>query len=137
MAELVAVLVIAGVLAIIVVPRFAGTEFRDAQLYNQTAAALRFAHKSAIAKQRTVCVAFTANTVTLTYDANYGTAACGPALTAPGGGIYVVTGPGGAALAGVNFSYDRTGRPSAGQTITVSGVRQIIVEVESGYVRTQ
>jgi MSHA pilin protein MshC len=137
MAELVAVLVIAGVIAIVVLPRFAGSEFRDAQLYNQTAAALRFAQKSALAMQRTVCVAFTANTITLSYDPNYGTAACASALTAPAGGAYVVNAPAGAALAAVNFSYDRTGRPSTGQTITVSGARQMFVETESGYVRTQ
>jgi MSHA pilin protein MshC len=136
MAELVAVLVIMAVLAAVAVPRFWGSEFQEARLLDETAAALRFAQKSALAMQRTVCVSFTATTVTLSYDPNYATAVCNTALTAPTGGAYVVTAAGGTALAAVNFTYSRTGLPSIGQTITAGG-RPIIVEAGSGYVRTQ
>jgi MSHA pilin protein MshC len=136
MPELVAVLVILAILAAVAIPRFAGSQFSEARLYDETAAALRFAQRSALSMQRTVCATFTANTLALTYDPNYATAACAIALAGPAGGAYVVNAPSGTTLAAVNFSYDRAGRPSTGQTITVSGGRQIFVEAESGYVRT-
>jgi MSHA pilin protein MshC len=138
LAELVAVISIAAVLAIIAVPRFWGSEFQQAQLYDQTVAALRFAQKSSLAMQRTVCVAFTGTTVTLTYDPNYAPTACTTALAGPTGGAYVVTAPSGTTLAAVpgSFNYNRLGQPSAAQTITVSGGRQMFVEAVSGYVRT-
>jgi len=135
--ELVAVLLIMGVLAIVVVPRFWSSGFDESRLYSETAAALRFAQKSALAMQRTVCVTFSATTVTLSYDSNYATAVCNTPLVAPDGGAYVVNAGGGTTLAAASFTYDRTGRPSAGQTITVSGGRQLFVEAVSGYVRTQ
>jgi len=135
--ELVAVLLILGVLSIVAVPRFWGSEYDEARFYDETTAALRFAHRSALAMQRTVCVAFTATTVTLTYDPNYGTGVCSAGLPGPAGAPapYTVTAAGAAFFAAVpmNFSFDRLGRASLGQTITAGG-RTIVVEAESGYV---
>lgn len=135
--ELIAVLLILGILSIVAIPRFWGSEYDQARFYDETTAALRFAQKTAVAMQRTVCVAFTATTVTLTYDPNYGTAACAANLPGPGGAAapYTVTAQGAASFSPVpaNFNFDRLGRASLGQTITASS-RAIVVEAESGYV---
>lgn len=141
--ELVAVLIIVGVLAAVAVPRLAstGTSLDEGRLYDQTLAALRYAQKSAIAMQRTVCAAFTGGTtLTLTYISAYTPTACpGLPLPPPGGGSsnsYTVVRQGAAGYStAVDFSFDRVGRPSVAQTISLNGGRQIIVETETGYVR--
>jgi len=139
------VIVIAGILAAVAIPRFTATSYGydELRLYDQTLAALRFAQHTAVATQRFVCVTFSGGTqLTLTYEPNYDTdnvATCVPGVTPPGGGTapYTVTAQGAASYtAAVTFTYDRVGRPSAGQNITVSGGRpDIVVEAETGYVR--
>lgn len=141
MPELVAVIIIAGILAAVAIPRFSATSYGydELRLYDQTLAALRFAQHTAVATQRTVCATFSGGTqLVLTYDPNYGTAACAPGVTPPGGGTapYTVAAQGGASYtAALSFTYDRAGRPSIGQTITLNGGRQIVIEAETGYVR--
>jgi len=140
--ELIAVLVIMGVLAAIAVPRMAGigASFDEGRLYDQTLAALRYAQKVAVTQQRNVCVTFTATQLSLTYRSAYGPGACDTNLMAPAGGAgaaYTVVAQGGAGYSPTpsNFDYDRIGRPTANQTITLNGGRQIVVEAETGYVR--
>lgn len=144
MPELIAVLVIVGVLAAVAAPRVGliGTSYDEAKLHDQALAALRYAQKSAIAMQRTVCVAFTGGTtLSLTYDATYGGTTCpGTALPPPAGGTgataYTVVRQGSAVFtAASDFNFSRTGRPSAGQTITITGGKTIVIEAETGYVR--
>jgi MSHA pilin protein MshC len=126
------------------VPRLAavGSSYDESRLYDQTLAALRFAQKAAVSMQRTVCVAFSGgNTLTLTYDTTYGSASCpGTALPPPGGvgggGAYTVVAQGAAGYsAASSFSISRIGRPSAGQTLSLAGGRQIVIEAETGYAR--
>jgi MSHA pilin protein MshC len=135
--ELIAVLLVLGVLSAVALPRLWGSEYDEARLHDETTAALRFAHRTAVAMQRTVCVSFTATTVILTYDSLYGAAACATALAGPGGAPapYAVTAQGTAAFSPVptNFNFDRLGRASLAQTIMASG-RAIVVEAETGYV---
>jgi MSHA pilin protein MshC len=135
--ELIAVLLILGVLSAVALPRFSGSEYDQARLHDETTAALRFAHRTAVAMQRTVCISFTATTVVLTYDPVYGGVACGAPLAGPGGAPapYTVTAQGAAAFSPVpaNFNFDRVGRTSLAQTIIASG-RAIVVEAETGYV---
>lgn len=143
-AELIAVMVISGVLAAVAVPRLAavGSSYDESRLYDQTLAALRFAQKAAVSMERTVCVAFSGGTtLTLTYDSSYVPVACpGLALPPPGGGsgsgAYTVVRQGSAGYSAAStFSFDRIGRPSAAQTILLVGGRQIVIEAETGYVR--
>lgn len=143
-AELVAVLIMVGVLAAVAVPRMAGTSasFDEVRLYDQTLAALRYAQKAAVAMQRTVCVSFTGGTtLTLTYVAAYGSSNCvgAPNLAPPGGGsggAYTVVRQGAAGYgAAADLSFDLVGRPSLAQTIGLVGGRQIVIESETGYVR--
>lgn len=142
MAELIAVLIIMGVLAAIALPRFSASTYGsdELRLYDQTVAALRYAQRTAIAMQRTVCATFSGgNQLALSYSSAYSPPSCDTPLPPPGGvggsTQYVVSGQGASYSAGSTFSYDRVGRPSAGQTITVSGGRPIVVEPETGYVR--
>lgn len=145
-AELVAVIIIMGILAAVVLPRFsAGTSgFDEVRLYDQTLAALRYAQNTAVATQRTVCANFTPavnpTTLTLRYSNSYLVPACDTDLIPPGGGAapHTVVGQGGAqflSASDLSFSYDRVGRPSAARTIDLVGGRQIVVEADTGYVR--
>jgi len=137
--ELVTVIIIAGVLAAVAIPRFSRGMFDDAQLYDQTLAALHYAQRTAMAYQRTVCVTFSGgNQLSLTYASAYGSASCNTNLVPPAGNTatYVLTAPGSATYTGAaSFNFDRVGRPSAGQTITLSSGKTIIVEPETGYAR--
>jgi MSHA pilin protein MshC len=137
--ELVTVIIIAGLLAAVAIPRFSRSMFDDAQLYDQTLAALHYAQRTAMAYQRTVCVTFSGgNQLSLTYASAYGSSACNTNLVPPGGNTatYVLTAPGSATYtAAANFNFDRVGRPSAGQTLALSSGRTIIVEAETGYAR--
>jgi MSHA pilin protein MshC len=137
--ELVMVLLVLGVLAAVALPRFLGGEGVHALGFaDEVRAALRYAQRSAMAMQRTVCVSFTAQSATLTYASAYGAALCDRDLPGPSGSPvpYRVTAAGGAGFAPVpaNFSYDRAGRPSAGQVLTLTGAQPIRVEAETGYV---
>ncbi len=136
LAELVAIMIIVGVLAAVAAPRFFDRSvFESRGFYDEAVSTLRYAQKTAVAQHRFVCVAFTANSITLSYGA---TAACGNNLTSPTGVTpYTVTARGGAAFAAVPaaFNFDALGRASMAQSITVSGYAPpITVEAETGYV---
>lgn len=140
--ELIAVLIIVGVLAAVAMPRLSTSSFDEVRFYDETSAALRFAQATAMATQRTVCVTFTATQLVLRYAPTYGVTTCLPAdgLASPGGRggtpyTVIAQGSAGYAPTPANFTFDRVGRPSAAQTITLNGGRQIIVEAETGYVR--
>lgn len=136
MVELVAMMVIMGVLAAIVIPRFFERNVFDSRgFYDQVISTLRYAQKAAIAQRRFVCVSFPANnSVTLTQGT---TNTCGGALASPSGTSYPLTSShasfsGGAPAA---FNFDALGRPSAASVITVNGyAASITVEAETGYV---
>lgn len=137
-------MVIVGILALVAVPRFFDRGMFDSRgYYDRAISTLRYAQKVAIAQRRFVCVAFAADSITLTYDpvppsAAHAAAACpGAALTSASGITpYTVTAPGGVTLAGfAAFNFDALGRASAAQNITVSGYSApIVVEAETGYV---
>src|SRR5512134_3065154 len=136
LAELLTALVVLGILAAVAAPRFlGGSAFQNLGLADETRALLRYAQRSALARQRTVCVGFTATSATLTYASVYGSAVCDAGLPAPSGSPvpYQVAGRGSAAFSPLpaNFSFDRLGRPSAGQSITIAGAAPITVEAET------
>ena len=143
--ELVAVLVIIGVLAIAAISRFFDTQVFDSRGFNdQTLATLRFAQKTAIAQRRTVCVTFTGTTVTLIMATAAGASiTCIPTtnLTSPTGVTpYVLTAHGSASFSAIpaNFQFNSLGQAIiAGQTqvmqvIGASG--SITIEGATGYV---
>lgn len=141
--ELITVLVIVGILAVAVMPRFFDrTSFDSRAFYDQTISTLRYAQKLAIAQRRFVCVEIAGGVITLTYDKTppsvaHTAAACpGSTLINPttGASPYTMVAPSGVTVTAANFNFDALGSTAAKQTITVSGYGDVIVEAGTGYV---
>lgn len=136
--ELVSTLVLIGILAAVVVPRFANrADFDVFGFTSQTRQALQFAQKSAIAKRRLVCVSLSGGTLSLQLASVFGASACDTPLIGPDGKAFSQTAPSGVAISDAPFNFDALGRPSAAQTLVVSGgsvSQTITVEAETGYV---
>ena len=144
--ELIMVLVIAGVLAVVALPRmFNVGEFQSRGLSDQVQAALRYAQKVAIAQHRFVCATFTPASLSLTLGT---TNSCGTPLAAlSSNGNYVVNAPSGISFTATPtaFSFNALGQPRTANspdaaigaaTVSVTGdvTRTITVEAETGYV---
>lgn len=140
--ELIVILLIVGVLAIAVIPRFLDRSVFDTRgFHDETLSVLRYAQKTAIAQRRNVCVAFTSTTVTLTIAAAAGNAeACTLNLAGPNGvSPYAITAPSGVSFSSLptNFVFTALGQATVGQTFRVSGVSlDITIEAETGYVHS-
>lgn len=147
--ELIVTLIVVGILAAFVAPRFFGTHgFEEGGFYDETISVLRYAQKAAIAQRRLVCVNFTAKTVALRIAKSFGATDCngvnGIDMVGPNGNLYAVDASADTKYrnADINFSpvptaltFDPLGRPSAAATIQVAGfTKTITVEVETGYV---
>lgn len=151
--ELIVVMLLVGIVAIFAAPRILSSSDIDAYgFHNETLAYLRYAQKTAIAQRRTVCVGFSASSVTLSVSSLPATYSCSTpgTLVGPKGesGTVVLN-----AHSGVSFStsslptafyFDGLGQPitvagtgaaQSTQTFQVSGVsRTITVEATTGYV---
>lgn len=153
--ELVMVIVLVGVLSVFVAPRLVGTSTVNARgLHDETLAYLRFAQKTAIAQRRTVCVAFTTNSMTLSMASDPGVKNCvsatglagpkgdsPPKVTARSSDVAFATVP-------TNFNFDGLGQPVSASTgiaftaqsslpaFSVNGLtgQTITVEIGTGYV---
>jgi MSHA pilin protein MshC len=139
MVELVLVIMIAGVLAAVAVPRMVDrSAFQTRGGASEVRTALRYAQRLAMAKNREVCVTTTASDLTLTFNPLPGIV-CSQAVIRPSdGGAYVVTLPAGITLTpGVSFRFDGQGRPSpnAAVNLTVGGTIPVTVTRETGYVQ--
>lgn len=145
--ELITIIVILGIISVAAIPRFFDRNVFDSRgFYDQVIFTLRFAQKTAIAQRRFVCVAFGANSVTLTIDSSVPRDdVCDANLTSPAGVTpYTVTAPAEVvfntvlpAVAPVNFAFTALGspEPNAGQVITVTGYpTPITLEAGTGYV---
>jgi len=139
--ELVVLMIILGVIAVVALPRFTGTDAFDQRgLHDETLALLRYAQKVAIAQRRIVCVTFTQTGATAKMDVN-GDGDCadaGDVLQGPNGSTpFTIAGSGGAQYASIpsNINFDALGSPSAGLSLQVSGLTQTVtVEAQTGYV---
>ncbi|HEX5362708.1 MAG TPA: prepilin-type N-terminal cleavage/methylation domain-containing protein [Gallionella sp.] len=146
--ELIMVLVIAGILAVFVAPRFFDANiFKARGFADQAQAAMRYAQKIAIAQRRLVCVAVTAPTATsarldLAIAVSNAATSCATPLALPASSSNFIQSSD-ATTSAANFVFDALGRPfalpyasgnaSVGQTVTVAGYA-IKVEKETGYV---
>ncbi|MBS0310809.1 MAG: prepilin-type N-terminal cleavage/methylation domain-containing protein [Proteobacteria bacterium] len=137
MVELILVIVIAGILAAVAVPRMLGrTGFDTRGFADQLAATVRFAQKLAVAQHTDVHVRLTASDATLCYDAACATLAPGPGGEKP----YTVNAPSGVAISPVTtLHFDAGGRPVNLATrldiqVNGSGTHHVFVEQETGYV---
>jgi MSHA pilin protein MshC len=141
MVELILVMVIAGILAAVAVPRMIGRSSFDTRGFaDQLGATVRFAQKLAVAQRRDVFVQLTANDATLCYIP---TTPCPAASRAPGPGgekPYTVSAPGGVAIASpvAALRFDAGGRPDITAQLAIpvngTGTHNVFVEQETGYV---
>ncbi|MDO9467257.1 MAG: type II secretion system protein [Thiobacillus sp.] len=139
--ELILVMVIAGILAAVAVPRMVGrTGFDTRGFADQLSATVRFAQKLAIAQHTDVFVLLTANDATLCYDP---IAPCPATREVPGPGgekPYTITAPDQVAIASplAVLAFDAGGRPNIAAQLAIqvtgSGTHTIRVEQETGYV---
>lgn len=140
--ELVVVILLVGILAVVAIPRFADRRtFDERGFIDQARAAIQFARKAAVAQRRNVCVAVTANSVTLTRAQAEGAAApCNSSLINPAtNSAFALSAPGGVTAApDTALVFDALGRlasPASGASIAVTGnANPITVERETGYV---
>lgn len=141
--ELITVIVIAGILAAVALPRWRGeTGFEERHFRDETVAALRLAQKSAIATRRRVCATFSAATASFSVAGAFADANCNgvsaTALIGPSGKALVVTGSNGATYAGQpgSLTFMPDGSPDISATFTVNGLPSLPIRVEAvtGYV---
>jgi len=119
--ELIVTLILLGILSVYALPRLlAPSDFYAFGFHGETLSYLRYAQKTAIAQRRTVCVAFSASSVTLTIAANF--------LPGWSSKIFILL------VLGRLFTWAGTGTPQSTQTILVNSVtRSITVEGATGY----
>lgn len=142
--ELVVVVVVVGILAATILPRWGGESgFENRGFRDQIIAALRYAQKSAIAARLTACATFSTSPAQVSFrvsSAN-GASDCTTGSTLAGAdGLPLVV----AASSGTTFSaapgsvvFDAAGRPVAAASISIAGLPAalaITVEAETGYV---
>lgn len=141
--ELVMVILILGLLAVFIAPRLDPRDYEARGFHDETLALLRYAQKTAIAQRRTVCVAFTANSATLSIATAAATNICAGALVGPRGetpgNITARAGIGYQAVPGTPFFFNALGQPSQALAlqVTQAGVAigmTVTVEAETGYV---
>lgn len=148
MAELIAILVIIGILAFVALPRldqsqgFGATSFRD-----RVAASLRFAQKSAVAKRRLVCATVAADRLTLAAAAVFPATACAngmngpdganPAALSPSASVTLTAAPAGPLYFQPSGSVtsDTAGATPTNFTLTVTGQAAIAVNGATGHVQ--
>jgi MSHA pilin protein MshC len=138
--ELVVVITIAGIIALVAIPRFMGAGgFQSRGFYDSAKSVVRFAQKTAIAWRRDVFVCVTATRVSA------GTAAgCATPIINPATGAALDTGdaPSGVTLTPAAFHFDSAGRPIPDVEVTITLIstipgdpaRQIVVQRETGHV---
>lgn len=137
--EVVVTIVILGLMAAVIVPRFVGRDaFASRGFHDEAQSVVRYAQKVAIAWRRPVFVCITATRVSAGTVSGCGTLVVHPLTGDP----LTTTAPSGVTLTPASFSFDGGGRPNpnAQTTIalasTIAGdpARQIVVEAETGYV---
>lgn len=143
--ELVAVMVIVGIIAAISAPRFVGVDaFEARSSYGTLTAALRYAQKTAIAQRRTVYANLNTSTriVCLGYTTNCNSAVLDPATQT----AYIKTLSNNVSIIGsaTTVGFDGLGRPVPNTTTTLTiqnavvpseSSRTITIEQDTGYVR--
>lgn len=140
--EVLIVVVVLGVLAGLAYPRFTANTYAAASFLDQTAAALRYAQRYAVATGCAVEVELDAGSETLSLSRRSGgdDVSCGDGgfsvlLPLPGqSGDYQVSAPSNVDVsAGFSVVFDAEGVPDSGANAVIGG-RNLTVEAGSGYV---
>lgn len=147
--ELVVTLMIVGILAVTILPRFADRQtFNTRGVFEDLTATLRFAHQQAVAQRRLMCVTVNASSFSVTRARAVPPAACdGTALLDPSSGSgyarnlatlapgVSIAARGATAALPVTISFDALGRAvAAGLRVNGDGSFCLNVEAETGYV---
>ncbi|WP_295759844.1 prepilin-type N-terminal cleavage/methylation domain-containing protein [Undibacterium sp.] len=140
--ELVMVMVLIGILAIAVLPRFFDRNTFDARGYfDQSISMVRYAQKLAIAQRRDVFVNVTGNSMCLTYATETtcaGAPVANQVINPADQAWFVKTAPAGMIFtAASSFSFNALGQPSSSKVIRFTGdgvSTDITIESETGYV---
>lgn len=128
--ELVVVMLLVGILAAVALPKLELSGFRSAGYHLQALASIRFAQKQAISSGCSVQVNISGGMCQLNWNGCFGNAA----MVSPATGatdFCADSEPEGVAPT-ANFTFNRIGAPSAGQSFGVDG-HQIIVEANTGF----
>lgn len=145
--ELVFTLALVVILVVVLYPRIirSGSSGK-LDFLNETRSVLQYAHKTALAKQRRVCLAFTATAVSLTIASAQDSPICDAPLAGPSGEAapYILHARNGATFSTLptNFSFnaqgqpcDNLGQPRSTQMIAVADAGTITIDADSGKVR--
>ncbi|MCF8197238.1 MAG: prepilin-type N-terminal cleavage/methylation domain-containing protein [Sulfuritalea sp.] len=147
--ELIVVMIIIGIMAFVVLPRFDLLKgFDEVGYRDKVRATLEYARKSAVAQRRNVRVALASNNLTLTIANDIpegaGGASFARALSLPvpdrvcGGATNQICAPANVTLTGpASLDFSPLGRPSAAgayAVVTSESTQNITVEAETGYV---
>lgn len=141
--ELVMVIVLLGVLAAYAAPRLLNvSDFYARGFHDETLGYLRYAQKTAVAHRRTVCIAFSANTLTLTLASAPNVSTCtlplngstGSSVLTARSGISYSPIPIAFAFNGLGQPIDASGMLVATQIIKIATTNDITIESNTGYV---
>lgn len=119
--ELVTVMIIVGVLAVAVLPKFESAGFQSQAAADQVKAALRYGQKLAIAQHRAISITIS----------SAGSTSCN--LTLSGSSISCAIKNDVTLSASPTITFDALGKPGASSSFTVGGTT-ITIEAETGYV---
>ena len=142
--ELITVMIIIGIMAVAVLPRFTNRQNFDTRgFFDQVKAAVQYARKAAIAERRNVCVVIAGNTFTITQGLTFN-AACSVPLKNPATGADFTnmsatstnTSSAGITLTATSspINFDAQGSTTTASTVTVGGTLSFVVEANTGYV---
>lgn len=138
MPELVAVMIIAGILAVFATSVFDRNAFDTASFADEVRAQLTYARKAAVAARRPVQVTVMSNTVSLTICSQFDPCGAQIALASPQGeASFVRTAPDNVTISpDASFSFNAEGGASAQVALQISGdgIRNVVVHAETGYV---
>jgi MSHA pilin protein MshC len=147
MVELVAVLLMAGVLAVIALPKMADVfSVRNETAHDEAVAALRYAAQTAQSHRRLVCADVSSNGLALRIATGRGATNCDTALPGPDGSSTYTTNPGGASFtlspAGTVYfqpngraTSDAAGSTASSRTLAISNATSITILGETGLVQ--
>lgn len=147
MIELIAILILVGVLAVVAVPKFdTAISLRNDTARDEVTAALRYAGQTALSHRRLVCADVSATAVTLRIASTRPATACDSALYGPDGGTTFTSNPGSTTFTlspgGTMYfqpdgrvTSDGAGNTASTRTLSITGVGSVSVGGESGLVR--
>lgn len=137
--ELLLVMVIIGILAAVVGPRFFDRQVFDERLfYEESLAAVRYGQKLALASGCQIHARVDSTGYALSYAAACGGVASGSPVASPSGGDYVAGNPQNVGVApALSVTFDSLGSASgAANTSTFGGAFTLTVHVSTGFIET-